>query len=53
MPIKSSFSEIVSTYGKRVKEFANETAAISKRPYGRINDTWCATPTSGFDKVLL
>jgi hypothetical protein len=53
MPTKSSLSEILSTYGKIVKELANETAATSKRPYGRINETWCATPTNGFDEVLM
>jgi hypothetical protein len=46
-------SEILSTYGKRVKELAKETAATSKRPYGRINETLCDTPTIGFDKVPL
>ena len=53
MPIKSSLSEILSIYGKIVMEFANVTAGTSKSPYGRINETWCATPTIGFVKVLL
>lgn len=53
MPIKSSLSEILSTYGKIVRLLANVTAATSKRPYGRINDTWCATPTFDFVDVLL
>lgn len=52
MPIKSSLSEILSTYEYRVKELASETAATSKRPYGRINETWCATPTIGLDEEL-
>lgn len=53
MPMKSSLSEILSTNGKRVRELASVTAATSKRPYGRVNDTWCATPTFDFDNVLL
>lgn len=36
-----------------VTVLANLTAATSKRPYGRINDTWCATPTFDFVEVLL
>lgn len=52
MPIKSSLSEMLSTYGKSVKEFASVTAATSKRPYGRIKETWCATPTMELDELL-
>ena len=53
MPIKSNLSEILSTYGKTVMELASKTEGTSKRPYGRINETWCATPTNGFDEVLM
>lgn len=52
MPIKSTLSEMLSMYGKSVKEFATVTAATSKRPYGRIKETWCATPTMAVDKLL-
>jgi hypothetical protein len=46
--MKFSFSQTLSTYGKSVREFAREAAATSNSPYGRVNETLCATPTIGF-----
>ena len=45
--------ETLSINGKRVKELATDTEATSKTPYGRMNDTWCATPTFDVDDPLL
>ena len=32
---------------------ASDTAAVSNRPYGRINETWCANPTIEFGETLI
>lgn len=38
--------------GNTVKELATLTAGMSKRPYGRMKATWCATPTIALDVAL-
>lgn len=43
---------MLSIYENIVSELLIVTAPISKSPYGRIKETWCATPTKGFFKEL-